>query len=111
MTKVYNKLVRDGIPRIIAEGGNRCATRILDAPEYLEALDAKLTEELAEYQQRKSLEELADLLEVMLALVRARGHTWQELEQLRQQKAAARGGFDERIFLLEVTEQASSCGK
>lgn len=111
MTKVYNKLVRDGIPRIIAEDGNRCTTRVLETREYLEALDAKLTEELAEYQQSKSLEELADLLEVIHALVKARGHSWQELEQLRQQKAAARGGFEERIFLLEVTEQASSYGK
>lgn len=111
MTKVYNKLVRDGIPRIIAEDGNRCTTRVLETREYLEALDAKLTEELAEYQQSKSLEELADLLEVIHALVQARGHTWQELEQLRQRKAATRGGFDERIFLLEVTEQATSCGK
>lgn len=40
-------------------------------------LDAKLTEELAEYQESKSLEELADLLEVMGAVVKARGYTWE----------------------------------
>ena len=104
MTKVYNKLVRDGIPRIIAEGGNRCATRILDAPEYLEALDAKLTEELAEYQQSKSLEELADLLEVMMAVAEAQGHSFAEVEAIRKAKAEKRGGFRERIFLESVTD-------
>ena len=68
-------------------------------------LDSKLAEELTEYQESKSLEELADLLEVMRAVVRARGWTWEQLEQVRQEKAARRGGFDEKILLKEVRER------
>ena len=68
-------------------------------------LDAKLNEELSEYQESKSLEELADLLEVMRAVVNARGRTWEQLEQIRQEKAAKRGGFEKKILLKEVLEK------
>mgnify|MGYP006967368648 CR=1 FL=1 len=69
---------------------------------YIQALDAKLSEELAEYQQSKSLEELADLLEVMGAVVKARGYTWDELTCVRKEKRAQRGAFEQRVFLKEV---------
>ncbi|MEG1502308.1 MAG: nucleoside triphosphate pyrophosphohydrolase, partial [Synergistaceae bacterium] len=71
--------------------------------QYLALLDEKLNEELAEYQESKSLEELADLLEVIRATVLARGWTLDELEQVRAQKAAERGGFEKKILLKEVT--------
>lgn len=100
----HNKLVRDRIPEIIASSGKTCVTCVLDEDEYIAALDAKLTEELAEYQQDKSAEELADLLEVMMAVAEARGYTFAAVEALRQEKAAKRGGFKSRIFLESVTE-------
>lgn len=103
--KKYCKLVRDRIPEIIEADGNACVTETLAADRYLEMLDAKLTEELAEYQTDKSLEELADLLEVMRAVVRARDWTWEQLEQVRQEKAARRGGFEQKILLKEVIEK------
>ena len=104
-TKIYNKLVRDRIPEIIKADGNICVTEVLPDDRYLQMLDAKLDEELAEYQESKSLEELADLLEVMRAVVKARGWTWEQLEQVRQEKAAKRGGFEKKILLKEVTEK------
>lgn len=104
-TKVYNKLIRDRIPAIIEADGKTCVTEILPDKQYLEMLDAKLNEELAEYQESKSLEELADLLEVMRAVVQARGWTWEQLEQVRHEKAAQRGGFGKKILLKEVIEK------
>ena len=100
----YNKLVRDRIPEIIEADGKTCITEILSDTQYLEMLDTKLNEELAEYQESKSLEELADLLEVMQAVVEARGWSWEQLEQVRQEKAAQRGGFARKILLKEVIE-------
>lgn len=105
MKKSFNKLVRDNIPEIIKSDGKTCITETLSADQYLKTLDAKLNEELAEYQESKSLEELADLLEVMRAVVQARGWTWEELEQVRQKKAAERGGFEKKILLKEVIEK------
>lgn len=105
MTKVYQKLVRDRIPEIIEADGKTCVTETLSDSRYLEMLDAKLAEELAEYQESKSLEELADLLEVMQAVINARGWTWEQLERVRREKAAQRGGFGKKILLKEVIEK------
>ena len=101
---VHNKLVRDRIPEIIEASGRTCITEVLPEDAYIQALDAKLSEELAEYQQSKSLEELADLLEVMGAVVKARGYTWDELTRVRKEKRAQRGAFEQRILLKEVIE-------
>lgn len=103
-TKTYNKLVRDRIPEIIEAGGKTCVTEILPDERYLEMLDIKLNEELAEYQESKSLEELADLLEVMQAVVNARGWTWEQLEQVRQEKVTQRGRFEKKLLLKKVID-------
>ena len=104
MTKTYNKLVRDSIPAIIQAKGATCETEILSDADYLRLLDAKLDEELAEYHQDQNLEELADLMEVIYACAKARGYTVAELDSVRAEKAAKRGGFDRKILLKTVTE-------
>ena len=103
--KIYNKLVRDRIPEIIEKNGKRCICETLLQDQFIAMLDAKLDEELAEYQQSKSLEELADLLEVMGAVIRARGYTWDQLTDIRKKKKEERGGFEKRILLKEVYEE------
>ena len=65
MKTEYHKLVRDRIPEMIKKQGETPVLRILEEEEYLEALDRKLEEEIREYQEDKSLEELADVLEVI----------------------------------------------
>ena len=100
---VYNKLVRDKIPEIIEVLGKACETEILSDEEYLQMLDKKLDEELAEYHQEQNIEELADLLEVLYATAKARGYSIEELEQVRVEKQKARGGFDKKISLISVT--------
>ena len=98
----YDKLVRDRIPEIIRASGKQCRAEVLEQREYLCRLDEKLNEELAEYQESKSIEELADLLEVMQAVAKARGWSWEMVEQVRREKAEKRGGFEERLLLREV---------
>ena len=102
MTITYNKLVRDRIPEIIQASGKKCSTEILSDEEYLKLVDAKLDEELAEYHKDQNIEELADLLEVIHAATLARGYSLEELERVRAEKAAKRGGFANRILLKEV---------
>lgn len=103
-TITYNKLVRDRIPEIITSKGNTCVTEILSDEAYLKMLDAKLTEELAEYHADGNPEELADLLEVIYAAAKARGVTAEELDRIRAEKAAKRGGFEKKLLLVSVTE-------
>ena len=64
--KTYRKLVRDRNPEIIEADGKICVCETLTDEDYIHFLDQKLNEELSEYQEIKSLEELADLLEVIL---------------------------------------------
>lgn len=104
-TIIYNKLVRDKIPQIIESGGNLCDTEILPQDAYVQKLEEKLQEELTEYLQSKEQEELADLLEVLQALVKARDLSWEELEEIQTKKREKRGGFDQRILLKTVTER------
>jgi predicted house-cleaning noncanonical NTP pyrophosphatase (MazG superfamily) len=103
----YHRLVRDGIPRIIEEGGGRPVTRVLDQAGYLAALRAKLVEEAGEASaapdgQLRS--ELADVLEVLRALAAAHGMSWEEVVAAAARKRGERGGFDRGIFL-EYVEQ------
>lgn len=100
----YRKLVRDRIPEIIEATGKTCVTEVLPDEEYLKMVDAKLDEELAEYHNDQNIEELADLLEVIYAATLARGYSIDELESVRAEKAAKRGGFEKKLLLLEVQE-------
>lgn len=97
---VYGKLVRNRIPEIIAGEGFVPETRVLDQDAYLEELNRKLTEETAEYLQSGELEELADILEVVEALCKAKGFSIEELSRIKAEKQAARGAFDDRIYLI-----------
>ncbi len=97
---VYNKLVRDRIPEIIAAQGEKPKIRILDDSEYRLHLENKLDEEVREYHEGKNIEELADILEVVYALTEANGHTKDELMATYRKKHEARGGFAKKIFLI-----------
>ena len=104
MKTVYNKLVRDRIPEIIERSGKRCVCAELSEMDYLAALDAKLDEELAEYHQDHSMEELADLLEVIRAVIIARGSTYEQVEAIRLEKSQNRGSFQKRILLIQTED-------
>ncbi|GLC82381.1 phosphoribosyl-ATP pyrophosphohydrolase [Lacrimispora brassicae] len=97
--KRYDKLVRDKIPDVIETEGKKAVWRVLTEEEYMVRLEEKLHEEVREYQEDKSLGELADVLEVLYSICSARGYTRAELEAEREKKAINRGGFNNRIFL------------
>lgn len=103
MKKVYNKLVRDKIPEIIQADNCTPITRTLGEKEYVEELVKKLAEEYEEFKQDLSVEELADLQEIILALADVIASR-EELEIVRASKAAQRGGFKDKIYLERVDQ-------
>jgi predicted house-cleaning noncanonical NTP pyrophosphatase (MazG superfamily) len=105
--KKYNKLVRDKIPEIIEKDGHKAKCHTLSEEDYIAALDNKLLEEVNEYQEDKSLEEMADVLEVLYAICNARGYTVKELEAKRIQKNVERGGFEKRLYLEYVEDSTA----
>ncbi|MFS0862049.1 phosphoribosyl-ATP pyrophosphohydrolase [Fredinandcohnia sp. 179-A 10B2 NHS] len=106
---IHNKLVRDRIPEIIEKTGKMFSTSILSNDEYIKELKKKSFEELEEYMattdNESALEELADLLEIIHALAITHNSSIDEIENIRKVKAEKRGGFNEKIFLIEVEDE------
>jgi predicted house-cleaning noncanonical NTP pyrophosphatase (MazG superfamily) len=101
----YNKLVRDRIPEIVAASGLVAITRPLSDEEYLAALRAKVSEEAAELADAPDDEvatEIADLQEVVSALMAALGLAPEEVERVRAERKRDRGAFETRTFLVET---------
>lgn len=98
----YNKLVRDKIPEIIALDNGKAVIRKLTPEEYRKALDEKLLEEVKEYLDTGEVTELADIGEVIRAILEFRGVSFPDYERMRLKKAEKRGSFKDRIFLIEV---------
>ena len=97
--KIYNKLVRDNIPEIMIKNNAKPITRILTDEEYLTELNKKLLEEVKEYLESGEIEELADIEEVILAILNAKKITKDNFEEIRQIKVKKRGAFNKKIFL------------
>lgn len=97
--KEYNKLVRDNIPEIMIQNGANPVTRILTDEEYLIELNKKLLEEVNEYLESENIEEIADIEEVLLAILNVKGITRNILEEIRKTKTLKRGAFNKKIFL------------
>lgn len=105
---VYNKLVRDNILEIIKKDGLNYNARILEQEEYISELKKKFKEEVNEIVEANTeeeiMEEMADLLELIHAMLDAQNKTIEELEEIRLKKKEKRGGFDKRIFLIDVED-------
>jgi predicted house-cleaning noncanonical NTP pyrophosphatase (MazG superfamily) len=104
-TTTYNKLVRDKIPQIIKQSGKTCVCEVLSDEKYIQMLNEKLLEEVNEYLESGTLEELADIGEVMHAILAFKNISIEEFQKARLEKLEARGGFSERILLKEVIEE------
>ena len=101
----YNKLVRDRIPEIIRESGKIPTLRVLSDSEYNEQLDRKLLEEVNEYLESGELEELADITEVIRAILAQKGVAADELEKACIKKREERGAFEKRLLLTRVDSE------
>jgi len=100
--EIYNKAIRDKIPEIIKASGKEPKTRQLSDAEFLSKLEEKLVEELKEYQDSKSPEELADILEVIYRIGQLKGS---DLEKIRIKKNQDRGAFEKNLFLIQVDDE------
>lgn len=105
--KKYGKLVRDRIPEIVKQAGKSVTWRKLSPEEFRLALRAKVLEEAKELVNAADdtlLSELADLVEIIEAILQAYDLTRDELEAARQKKNDERGAFTRRLFLESVGE-------
>jgi predicted house-cleaning noncanonical NTP pyrophosphatase (MazG superfamily) len=107
-----DKLIRDNLPQIMGASGIQVFERVMEKDEYLKRLKDKLLEEekevIASGSAKEMREELADLLEVMLALAKVYGMEFTDIQQAAEQKRADKGGFDNRIYNAFVEIEAGN---
>lgn len=104
----YNKLVRDKIPENIEAKGKKCSYYVLEEDKYKKELDKKLLEEANEFIVDHSIEEMADLIEVVEAIQKTHHLEKEEIEKVRLDKKSKKGGFDEKLYLVEVEEKENN---
>lgn len=104
--QTFNKLVRDLIPDIIRAKGEEPEVVTLREDEFFWALGAKMLEEamelnkaIIEGRREDIIGELADVKEVLLAILKIQNISEEELEEARINKNEKRGSFKKRIFL------------
>lgn len=100
--KKYNKLVRDKIPSIIEENGDTCNCHTADNIEYWQKLKEKLQEEVVEFVESEDISEIADILEVLDAIIEHKNFGKEELVKIKKAKLDKRGGFKNKIILDET---------
>lgn len=97
----YDKLVRDKIPEIIRNKGTEPVIHVANETEYWSKLKEKLLEEIGEFNADESPEKMADVLEVIDAIMEFKGFQKEEIEAIKIKKVEDRGGFKKRIILDE----------
>jgi predicted house-cleaning noncanonical NTP pyrophosphatase (MazG superfamily) len=103
----YPKLVRDNIPEVVGKlTGKEVKTRILeDNEEYVKFLMKKVEEEAHELASAKDkehvVEEVADVLELIDAILEINGVDMETVRKIQLEKAGKRGGFKKRVLMLE----------
>ena len=106
MKCIYNKLVRDNIPEEINNiEGRKANYKILSNEEYLIELDKKLFEEAHEFIEEHSIEELADLIEVISAIMKFKNISLEDVKKARKLKNDEKGKFEEKIYLMDVEQE------
>lgn len=105
---IYNKLVRDKIPEIIAKEGKTVKFRAVKGDELDEAMRKKILEEAAELASAKTdkdiVEEAADLIEIVEAFLDRHVLIMHTVENRMSSKCREKGNF-ECGFLLESVDE------
>ena len=106
MIYTYNKLVRDKIPEEINNvKGRKANYRILEDNEYIQELDKKLFEEAHEFIEEHSVEELADLMEVIETIMETKNISHNDVEIARELKNKKKGSFKDKVYLINVEQE------
>lgn len=101
----YDKLIRDLIPEIIESAGKKCVYETLSDKEYVEKLNEKILEKTNKFVKTGSVDALADIGEVMHAILAYKNVSLQEFQRVRLEKLEMQGGYEKRILLKKISDK------
>ncbi len=96
------RLVRDKMIKIIENEGRKPLYHIASDDEYASKLKEKLQEEVGEFLEEENKEEMADIFEVITAILAQKKWNIEDIIGIQKKKREDRGGFEKRIILEEV---------
>jgi predicted house-cleaning noncanonical NTP pyrophosphatase (MazG superfamily) len=104
-----NTLIRDNVPAIMSQEGKTCRTAHLDDEKYMQLLNALFLEEVKRYVDQdtsdtRDVEGLADIGEVMHAILAFKGIPVEEFQKVRVQRFEELGGYYDRVFLKDILD-------
>jgi len=104
---IYDKLVRDNIPKIINDQENQSCEyyTIENEDEYFKYLVRKVVEEINEFYQTPTSEEMADVMEVLETIIQLKNIDQDIVETTRLKKFIKKGGFKKKYVLKRVIKK------
>lgn len=100
----YNKLIRDKTPKHIDQSGKKAIIEKLRDTDMIFYLNLKLREELTEYEDTRSVEKIADIVEVLYTILYHKGISLNKFEKIRAKRASKLGTYKEKLLLKEIIE-------
>jgi predicted house-cleaning noncanonical NTP pyrophosphatase (MazG superfamily) len=105
MKKIYQKLIRDRIPGVIADAGKSFATRKASETELMSYAMKKFQEEVQEFIEDPCAEEAGDIMEIFHFICDRLEIRDSEIMAETTAKRITRGGFNQGLILEWVEEK------
>ncbi len=104
-SSLSNTLIRDKMPKYIEKSGKKAIIEKVRETDMIFYLNMKLREEITGYEDERSVEKIADIVEVLYAILDYKGVSLSKFEKVRAKRANQLGKYKERLLLKEIVEE------
>jgi predicted house-cleaning noncanonical NTP pyrophosphatase (MazG superfamily) len=94
------KLVRDLIPHLMEKRGQTPNYHVAEDGEFEKRLFDKLLEKANELRADHSIQEFADMMDIMETIKQLKGYSWDDVDEARRKKYSEKGAFEKKYILI-----------